>query len=105
MLSEPSFLILAAVAPGPLHGYAIIREVERLSGGRVRLRAGTLYGAIDRLVDHGHLAEAGEEVVEGRLRRYYRLTGAGAELLVAESDLLEANAGAARAQLAQRGRS
>ncbi|HSL57060.1 MAG TPA: PadR family transcriptional regulator [Acidimicrobiales bacterium] len=103
MITEPTFLILAAVAPGPLHGYAILREVERLSGGRVRLRAGTLYAAVDRLVEHGELAEAGDEVVDGRLRRYYRLTDAGASLLAAETEVLTANADAARGQLARRG--
>jgi len=102
VITEPTFLILAAVAPGPLHGYAILREVERLSGGRVRLRAGTLYAAVDRLVEHGQLADAGDEVVDGRLRRYYALTDDGASRLAAEADVLVANATAARDQLARR---
>lgn len=99
-LREPTFLILAAVAPGPLHGYGIIRTVSELSDGRVTLRAGTLYSALDRMLGDGWLVEGGEEVVDGRLRRYYRITPTGAEVLDRETARLEANAAAARIRLA-----
>ncbi len=102
MLREPTFLILAAVAAGPLHGYGILRAVGELSGGRVRLRAGTLYAALDRLVGEGSLLVDHEEVVDGRLRRYYRITDAGLEVLRCGIEQLEANASAARGQLARR---
>ena len=102
MVREPTFLILAAVSPQPLHGYGIQQAVEELSTGRVRLRAGTLYTALDRLVGEGSLALDREEVVEGRLRRYYRITDAGLALLRAEIERLEANAATARSQLARR---
>jgi DNA-binding PadR family transcriptional regulator len=101
-VQEPSFLILAALAPAPLHGYGIILAVERLSAGRVRLRAGTLYAALDRLVREGSLAVGAEEVVDGRTRRPYRITPQGLERLGAEAARLEANAVAARAQLTLR---
>ncbi len=52
-LQEPAFLVLSALAAGPLHGYGIAQDVESSSDGRVTLRAGTLYGAIDRLVAAG----------------------------------------------------
>ena len=45
-LREPTFFILLSLSPGPKHGYAILKEVEALSDGRVRLSTGTLYGAI-----------------------------------------------------------
>jgi DNA-binding PadR family transcriptional regulator len=48
-LREPTFLILTALAARPQHGYGIQRDVEEISGGRVTLRAGTLYAALDRL--------------------------------------------------------
>ncbi len=64
-LREPTFLILAALAPQPLHGYAIIGEVAELSGGRLSLRPGTLYGALDRLADEKLLEPDREEVVDG----------------------------------------
>ncbi|HUY51499.1 MAG TPA: PadR family transcriptional regulator [Streptosporangiaceae bacterium] len=101
-LREPTFLILAALAPQPLHGYAIIGEVGALSGGGLSLRPGTLYGALDRLGEQGLLEPDREEVVDGRLRRYYRLTDAGASLLEREAARLQRNADAARQRLAQR---
>jgi DNA-binding PadR family transcriptional regulator len=102
MIREPTFLILAALSPGPLHGYGILQAVEQLSGGRVHLRAGTLYTALDRLVGEGRLTLDREAVVDGRLRRYYRITESGVAALRAEITRLEANAAAARAQLALR---
>ena len=47
-LQEPTFLILTALAAGPQHGYGIMTDVEEISEGRLRLRAGTLYAALDR---------------------------------------------------------
>ena len=102
VLREPTFLILAAVAPGPLHGYGIIQAVEALSAGRVRLRAGTLYTALDRLVGDSWLDVDREEVVNGRMRRYYRITDAGLAALRSTVAELEADVSAARIQLAQR---
>jgi PadR family transcriptional regulator PadR len=102
VLREPTFLILAAVAPVPLHGYGILQAVQELSQGRVRLRAGTLYAALDRLVREGSLVVDREEVVDGRLRRYYRITDGGLETLRRGVEHLEANAMAARGQLARR---
>jgi DNA-binding PadR family transcriptional regulator len=101
-LREPTFLILAALAPEPLHGYAIIGEVADLSGGRLELRPGTLYGALDRLADEGLLEADREEVVDGRMRRYYRLTDAGAGVLEREAARLQDNADAARRRLSRR---
>ncbi len=83
---EPTFLVLAALAGGQKHGYAIIQEVESLSGGHTVLRPGSLYATLDRLAREGYIEKAGEEVVEGRLRRYYRLSKQGTRLLAAESE-------------------
>jgi DNA-binding PadR family transcriptional regulator len=101
-LREPTFMILTALAPGPLHGYAIIGEVAELSGGRLTLRPGTLYGALDRLGEEGLLEPDHEEVVDGRLRRYYRLSDDGAAVLEHEAARLQHNADAARGRLARR---
>jgi PadR family transcriptional regulator, regulatory protein PadR len=84
-LREPTFLMLTALADEPRHGYGVIQEVERLSGGATRLRTGTLYAAFDRLSAEGLIAVAREEIVDGRLRRYYRLTESGSVALDAES--------------------
>jgi PadR family transcriptional regulator PadR len=92
-------MILVALAESPLHGYGIIKEVASLSDGRVRLRAGTLYGALERLEAEGYIAFEGEEAGGGPTRRRYRLTKAGRYLLDAEIRRLEANVDTARARL------
>jgi DNA-binding PadR family transcriptional regulator len=84
-IREPTFLVLVALADGRRHGYGIIQDVERLSNGQTTLRAGTLYATLDRLTSEGHIEEAGEEIVDGRLRRYYRLTMRGSAMLESES--------------------
>jgi DNA-binding PadR family transcriptional regulator len=99
-MQEPTFLILTALADRVQHGYGIMCDAERISGGRVRLRAGTLYTALDRLQSDGLVAADREEVVEGRLRRYYRLTDEGAAHLAAEVDRLRSRAEIAAARLA-----
>jgi DNA-binding PadR family transcriptional regulator len=98
-MQEATFLILTALADGSQHGYAIIAEVQEISGGRVRLRAGTLYTALDRLRADGLIEVDREEIVEGRLRRYYRLTPEGTGRLAAEAARLQANARAALTRL------
>jgi peptidoglycan/LPS O-acetylase OafA/YrhL len=65
-------LVLTALADAPQHGYGIIGHVERISGGRVRLRAGTLYTALDRLQAEGLIETDHEKAVGGRQLRYYR---------------------------------
>ena len=82
---EPTFLVLVALADGRRHGYGIIQDVERLSNGKTKLRAGTLYATLDRLTADGLIEEAGEEVVDGRFRRYYRLARRGSAVLETES--------------------
>jgi PadR family transcriptional regulator, regulatory protein PadR len=84
-MREPTYYTLAALLDGPLHGYAIIKRAAELSGGRVRLAAGTLYAALDRLTAAELVRAEHEEVVNGRARRYYRLTDAGRRALEAEA--------------------
>lgn len=101
-LREPTFLILTALAAAPQHGYGILRDVEEISDGRVRLRAGTLYAALDRLSSDGWVDVDREEVVDGRLRRYYRLTDLGAARLSAEVARLRTHTRAAERRLRAR---
>ena len=98
-MQEATFLILTALADGSQHGYGIISEVADISEGRVRLRAGTLYTALDRLRADGLIDVDREEIVDNRLRRYYRLTPAGGRRLAAEAARLQANARAAMMRL------
>ena len=65
-LREPTFLILTALAVGPQHGYGIMTDVSQISGGRVRLRAGTLYAALNRLAAERLVEVDREEIVAAR---------------------------------------
>jgi DNA-binding PadR family transcriptional regulator len=96
------FLALTALVDEPRHGYGIVQEVGRLSQGRVQLKIGTLYGVLDRLAAEGLVALDREEVQQGRLRRYYRLTDEGAGVLREEAARMAANADAATARLRAR---
>ena len=98
-MQEPTFLILTALAAEPTHGYGVIRAVEQLSQGEVVLRPGTLYGALDRLAEQGLVEIDREEAVDGRLRRYYRLTESGAAALATQVHRLRRNADAAASRL------
>ena len=102
-MQEATFLILTALAEGSQHGYGIIAEVGQISDGRVRLRAGTLYTALDRLRSEELIGVDREEIVDGRLRRYYRLTPEGGTRLAAEAARLHANATAALKRLSPAG--
>ncbi len=98
-MQEATFLILTALAAGSQHGYGIISDVEQISRRRVRLRAGTLYAALERLRADGLIEVDREEVVDSRLRRYYRLTPEGGERLAEEAARLRANARVAMSRL------
>jgi DNA-binding PadR family transcriptional regulator len=91
-LRPASYFVLASLLDGPLHGYAIAARAEELSGGEVRLTAGTLYGALERMSGQGLVEVDREETVDGRRRRYHRITGAGRETVLAEADRLAAAA-------------
>ncbi|QXC62699.1 PadR family transcriptional regulator [Aquihabitans sp. G128] len=98
-MREPTYLILVALGAGERHGYGITQDVLDLSDGRVKLGAGTLYGALDRLVDEGLVAATRSETVEGRLRRYYALTEHGGSTVRLETQQRLAVARAAATHL------
>jgi len=98
-VTEPAFFILTALVDQPRHGYGIVREVAELSAGRVQLRIGTLYGVLDRLVGDGLVEPDRDEVWQGRLRRYYRITEPGSRCLAEEAKRQADNARVASARL------
>ncbi|KOV60510.1 PadR family transcriptional regulator [Streptomyces sp. MMG1121] len=102
-MQEPTLLLLTALADEPRHGYAIAREVEKISGGRVTMRTGTLYGALERLLQQELIEVHKEEVVESRLRRTYTLTSAGRQVLAAEAERMVATAHEATRRLGAAG--
>src|SRR4051794_35115508 len=103
-MTEQAYLVLLALAEEPRHGYGIVQAVKVMSDDRVRLSAGTLYGILDRLVEAGYAESSGEVVVDGRLRRYYRLTADGLASLASETARLADLARLARRVLAARPR-
>ena len=75
-LTEAVYYILLSLDQ-PLHGYGIMQNVERLSGGRVRLAAGTLYGALNTLLEKGWIRALGES--ENSRKKEYEITEPGRE--------------------------
>lgn len=98
-LTPVVFEILISLAGEERHGYAILRDVEERTEGRLRLHAGTLYRALGRLVDDGLLEETeGPAEGEDERRRYYRLTAPGRRVAGAEAARLERQVRSARAR-------
>ena len=110
-LREPTFFILLSLIPSDKHGYSILKEVEGLSQGKIRLSTGTLYEALARLLEQG-LVERVEGVGEvaqpgegetglhpGKPRKHYRLTAHGAGVIAAETERLRALVAAAQRQM------
>jgi DNA-binding PadR family transcriptional regulator len=98
-MQEPTLMVLTALADEPRHGYAVAQEVKAISRGRVVLRTGTLYGALDRLLNDGLIEVHHEEVVDGRNRRVYTLARAGRARLAEEAERLATAASEARRRL------
>lgn len=84
-LTESTYYILLSLAE-PRHGYGIMQETARLSGGRIRLAAGTLYGALNALCDKGWIVPL--PVEEDSRKKQYRLTERGRSVLAQELDRL-----------------
>jgi DNA-binding PadR family transcriptional regulator len=87
-LTEPVLLVLLSLADQPRHGYSIIKDVERMSEGRVILSTGTLYGALQRLLASGWIEDY-EEKESSRDRRAYRLTARGRRSLQQEIERMK----------------
>jgi DNA-binding PadR family transcriptional regulator len=100
-LTEPVFLILLSLADGPRHGYALMKDIESLSRGRVRLSTGTLYGALRRLLEDRWIERFAQEDT-AREKQAYRLTPAGRSQLDAELDRMKQLTRAAAARLKTR---
>ncbi len=91
-LTPAVYHTLLALAEGPLHGYAISKDVEEATEGQLRMGPGTLYGTLQRMQKAGLLEEAPAEetdAVHAGRRRYYRLTAEGREALARETARLE----------------
>jgi len=91
-LSPPVYQVLVALAGEEMHGWAIMKEVSRSTGGRIELSPGTLYGLIKRLLRDDLIAESDRRPpsrLDDQRRRYYRLTDLGRRVVRAEVRRLE----------------
>ena len=98
-LQPRDFLILLALADGESHGYGLLKEIENLSDGRVRMDPANLYRALRRLVRDGLVVDAGRRPADAAAeRRYYALAEAGRRLAASEARRLEKLTAVARAR-------
>jgi len=107
-LTPVTFQVLVSLVRGPMHGYGVRRDVEQRTEGRFTLGAGTLYTRLQRMEESGLIRETGtpegfEDEASSRWR-FYQITGLGEQVLRAEVLRLESDAAAARALLAEAGR-
>ena len=105
-LPSAAFNILLALAGEDLHGYAIMRQVEQHTCGRVRLGPGTLYGSLRTLLEAKLIKELDDSSGsddDSERRRYYRLTSAGLKLVRSEVEALAQTLRIARAKRILRG--
>jgi len=99
-LTAVAFEILLTLSDGDAHGYHVMQEVERRTGGTIVLHPGTLYRALARLLEEGLIDERDERpaTADDERRRYYRLTKFGRSVLGAEASRLEQQVREARAR-------
>jgi DNA-binding PadR family transcriptional regulator len=115
-LREPTLFILLALSKGRRHGYAILKDVEVLSEGRVVLSTGTLYGALARLLEQGVIRKStsdsggdrsGSKSRSGsaniRVRKYYELTQFGRRVLEVEINRMSTILATAARELGEQG--
>jgi len=95
-LTPAMFHVMVALADGQTHGYAIMKDVEQLTGGAVRLSTGTLYGIIKRLLDDGLIRESAGASRDDERRRSYELTAFGRDVARAEAARLQQTLAMAR---------
>jgi DNA-binding PadR family transcriptional regulator len=88
-LTPAVFYILFALGEGEKHGYAIMKEVENVSGGKFTMGPGTLYTTIQRLLELGFIQETSTSSDSERRRRSYRLSRRGRQIIEAELNRME----------------
>lgn len=98
-LAPRDFLILLALAAGQRHGYGLVKDIEELSDGTVRMDPANLYRSLKRLVQAGLVLDLGRRQVElEERRRYYGLSDQGRQLAAAEAARVDRLAAVARAR-------
>jgi DNA-binding PadR family transcriptional regulator len=108
-LPESSFFILLSLASGPRHGYAVLKDIEEISHGKVTLSVSTLYTTLGRLqeqdlIERSDNSDRDAEAGPGLPRKVYRLTQRGVGALDAEAHRLQALLSAYRRRLGEESR-
>ncbi len=102
-LRAQDYHILLVLLDGQRHGYGMVKEIGRQTGGQIRLEAGNLYRSVRRLIKEGLLAESDRRPApesDDERRRYYSITEFGRQVVVAETERIRALVAAADARLA-----
>ncbi len=102
-LKPQDYHILFVLLDVERHGYGMVKEIERQTGGKVRLEAGNLYRSVRRMIQRGLIVESDRRPApesDDERRRYYRITDLGRRAVVAETDRMRELVAAAEAQLA-----
>jgi len=102
-LKPQDYHILFVLLDVERHGYGMVKEIERQTGGKVRLEAGNLYRSVRRMIQQGLIVESDRRPApesDDERRRYYRITDLGRRAVVAETDRMRELVAAAEAQLA-----
>jgi len=97
-VTEPVLLILTSLADQPRHGYALMKDIQTLSNGRVRLSTGTLYGALRRLLEDNWIERFDQEDTS-REKQAYRITAEGRKHLELELERMRQLTQAASSRL------
>jgi PadR family transcriptional regulator, regulatory protein PadR len=102
-LTESTFFILLSLFSGPRHGYAILKDIQHLSDGRLLISISTLYTSLKRLLEIGWIERVGsdEEDSQGHSRKQYRLTHLGQSILFIETKRLQSLILAAKQRLSE----
>ncbi|MFB9324924.1 PadR family transcriptional regulator [Paenibacillus aurantiacus] len=87
-LTEAFYYILVSLYASPAHGYGMMQDVERMSGGRVKIGAGTLYTALNNLLKKGLIVPSDEVEADSR-RKTYAITTLGKQVVMAEMERME----------------
>ena len=102
-LKPQDYQILFVLMDGERHGYGMVKEIDRQTGGQIRLEAGNLYRSVRRLIKQGLIAESDRRPApdsDDERRRYYRISGFGRQVVAAETERMRAVVAAADARLA-----
>ena len=102
-LKPQDYHILFVLLDGERHGYGMVKEIERQTGGQVRLEAGNLYRSVRRLIKQGLIVESDRRPApesDDERRRYYGVTDFGRQVVDAETDRMRNVVAAAEARLA-----